>query len=86
MLEQHRLPIDRIHVPVKRVRTLDPAKVAALAEDMLEHGQKVPIRCRVDGKGPEMRYVLIEGYHRLEAAKALGEKTIVSYLAQARVF
>jgi len=86
MMEQHRLPIARIHVPVKRARTLDPARVAALAEDILEHGQKTPIRCRVDSKAGKESYVLLEGYHRLEALKALGEDTVVSYLAQARVF
>ena len=86
MLEQHRLEIARIHVPVKRARSLDPAKVAALAEDILEHGQKTPIRCRVDGKAGEERYVLLEGHHRLEALRALGETTVVAYLGQARVF
>jgi hypothetical protein len=30
------------------------------------------------------RFVLIEGLHRLEAAKALGEKTIVGFLVDAR--
>jgi hypothetical protein len=35
---------------------------------------------RFDGK----RYVLIEGLHRLEAMKWLGETTIESYLVQAR--
>jgi ParB-like chromosome segregation protein Spo0J len=30
------------------------------------------------------RFVLVEGLHRLEACKALGEKTIVGYLVDAR--
>ena len=85
MLEQHILPLARIRVPVKRVKTLDPEKVAALAEDMLENGQKTPIRCRKDPKSAEPAYILIEGYHRLEAARALGEETVVAYLVQARV-
>ena len=85
MLEPRRLPIAKIHVPVKRVKTLQPDKVEALAEDMLEHGQKTPIQCRVDRKGAEERYVLVEGFHRLEAARALGEETIVAYLVQARL-
>ena len=84
MLEQHRLPIARIHVPVKRVRTLEPTKVEEIANDMLEHGQRTPIRCRLDVKDGETRYVLVEGYHRLEAARSLGEETIVGYLVQAR--
>jgi hypothetical protein len=41
---------------------------------------KRPIRVRVDGA----RFVLVEGLHRLEAAKALGEKTIVCFLVDAR--
>lgn len=81
MLEKKRLPIDSIHVPVKRVKTLDPEKVEALANDMLEHGQKTPIRVR---QGND-RFVLIEGYHRLEALRALGEDTIDGYLVHARL-
>lgn len=81
MLEKKSFPIDEIHVPVKRVKTLDPAKVEALATDMLENGQKVPIRLR-QGTG---RYVLIEGYHRLEALRALGETTVEAYLVHARL-
>ena len=30
------------------------------------------------------RFVLVEGLHRLEACKALGEETIIGYLVQAR--
>ena len=85
MLEQHQLPTQKIHVPVKRQKTLDPDKVQALAEDMLENGQQTPIRCRLDTKGKEPKLILVEGYHRLEAARALGEATITSYLVQARV-
>ena len=85
MLEQHRLPIESIRVPAKRARTLEPAKVEALAEDMLENGQKAPIRCRVDPKPGSPGYILVEGYHRLEALRALGEETVTAYLVQARV-
>lgn len=81
MLQKKPFPIDRIHVPVKRTRTLDPARVEALATDMLENGQTTPIRLREDGD----RYVLIEGYHRLEALRALGEETIDAYLVHARL-
>jgi sulfiredoxin len=35
---------------------------------------------RADGA----RFVLVEGLHRLEAAKALGEKTIVGFPVEAR--
>ena len=80
MLQKKSIPIAEIHVPVKRAKTLDPEKVEALANDMLENGQKVPIRVR-QGKG---RYVLIEGYHRLEALRALGEDSVDGYVVQAR--
>jgi ParB-like chromosome segregation protein Spo0J len=73
-------PIDQIYVPVKRVKTLDAERVTALAEAILEDGQTTPIQVR-EGKG---RYVLIEGLHRLEAMKALGEAQIEGYVVQAR--
>ena len=81
MLESQIFPIAKIHVPVKRVKTLDPAKVQQIAESILEEGQTTPIRLRADGE----RFVLIEGLHRLEALKALGEETVIGYLAQARL-
>lgn len=81
MLEKKSYPIENIYVPAKRVKTLDPAKVAEIAEDMLENGQKTPIRLRA-GKG---RFVLTEGYHRLEALKALGEEHVEAYLVHARL-
>jgi ParB-like chromosome segregation protein Spo0J len=74
-------PIAEIYVPVKRAKTLEPAKVEELAESILEEGQLTPIRLRA-GKD---RFVLVEGLHRLEALKALGEETVVGYLVQARL-
>ena len=76
-----KFPISEIYVPAKRAKTLDPAKVGALAEDILENGQKTPIRVR-EGKG---RYVLLEGMHRLEALKVLGEEKVEGYLTRARL-
>lgn len=72
--------LDDIYVPVKRRSTLEAEKVAALAEDMLENGQKTPILVRADGD----RFVLVEGLHRLEAARSLGEETILGTLVMAR--
>ena len=72
-------------MPAKRARTLDAAKVEALAEDMLEHGQTTPISVRADTKDGADRYVLVEGLHRLEALKALGETTVTGFLVQARI-
>ena len=85
MLERHELEIARVYVPVKRAKALDPAKVEALAEDMLERGQQTPIRVRLERRPEGERYVLIEGLHRLEALKALGEATVVGFLVQSRV-
>jgi len=72
--------IDSIYVPIKRKKTLNPKVVSELAESILEEGQQSPIWVR---KG-EKRYVLVEGLHRLEACKALGEETILGLLVQAR--
>ncbi len=80
-MEKHRLLIADIRVPVKRVKTLDDAKVQVLAEDILEHGQKVPISVRVDGE----KYVLVEGLHRLEALRALGEEAVDAFKVRAKL-
>ena len=75
------LSIAEIYVPVKRRNTLDQAKVDALAESILEKGLEAPILVRRDdSKG----LVLVEGLHRLEACRALGEEEIACLLVQAR--
>jgi ParB-like chromosome segregation protein Spo0J len=81
MLEKKSFPIAQVYVPTKRAKTLDADKVLALAEDMLENGQTTPIRLRSDGD----RYVLLEGLHRLEALRALGEESVEGYLVRARL-
>ena len=80
MMRRESFPIADIYVPVKRRAELDPKKVQELAESILEKGQQTPIMVRKDGE----RFVLIEGLHRLEACRQLGEKTIAGYLVQAR--
>ena len=80
-LDDRRIPIDKIYVPTKRRTTLDPAKVVSLAEDILDQGQRTPILVRADGA----RFVLVEGLHRLEAVRSLGETTILALLVQARL-
>lgn len=80
MLTKQPFPIASIYVPAKRARTLDPAKVEEIATSVLEEGQRTPIQVRADGD----RFVLVEGLHRLEALKALGETEIDGYLVQAR--
>ena len=79
MMRREKFPIANIYVPVKRRATLKPETVRQIAESMLEVGQQVPIQVRRDGH----RFVLVEGLHRLEACKALGEETIDGYLTQA---
>ena len=79
MMRTHKLAIKDIYVPVKRRATLKPATVQELAQSILENGQQTPILVRRDGD----RFVLVEGLHRLEACKALGEETIIGYLVQA---
>jgi sulfiredoxin len=80
MMKLENFPVAKIYVPIDRRKTLDPARVAAIAESMLKDGQQTPIKVRADGE----RFVLIEGLHRLEAAKALGEPTIAGYRVDAR--
>jgi ParB-like chromosome segregation protein Spo0J len=80
MLKAKALAIPTIYVPAKRRTTLDLTKVAMIAESILEKGQTTPILVREDGD----RFVLVEGLHRLEACRALGEETILTFLVQAR--
>jgi len=79
-LEDQTFRIEDIYVPMKRRRTIDPVAVNAIAESMLEEGQRTPILVRRDRE----RVVLVEGLQRLEACRSLGEKTIVGLIVQAR--
>jgi sulfiredoxin len=80
MLKREIFEIGNIYVPVKRRATLNPKTIEEIAASMLEVGQQTPILVRQDGA----RLVLVEGLHRLEAAKSLGETTIQGYLVQPR--
>jgi len=80
MLKRETFAIADIYVPAKRRATLEQKRVEEIALSMLDNGQQTPILVRPDGA----RFVLVEGLHRLEAAKALGEKTIVGFLVDAR--
>ena len=80
VLKAEHLPIEKIYVPVKRRRTLKSEVVRQIAESILEVGQQAPILVRAD----EGRFVLVEGLHRLEACKALGETTISGFLVSAQ--
>ena len=79
-MKRESVPIASIYVPTKRRATLNPVTVQQLAESIMDVGQQAPILVRPDGD----RFVLVEGLHRLEACRALGEATIVAYLVQAR--
>ncbi len=79
MMKKEKFPIADIYVPVKRRSTLKPETVREIAQSMLEVGQQTPILVRRDGA----RFVLVEGLHRLEACKALGDETVDGYLVQA---
>lgn len=81
MLEKKLYPIDQIYVPSGKAKTLDADKVQTIAEDIIENGQTTPIRLR-QGKG---RFVLLEGLHRLEALRALGETHVDAFLTHARL-
>jgi sulfiredoxin len=67
-------------VPAKRRAMLDAKRVQEIAESILQVGLQSPILVRRDGE----RFVLVEGSHRLEACKQLGEETVVGYVVQAR--
>jgi len=80
LMQDQVIRVEDVYVPVKRRKTLDAKRVNEIAESMLEVGQRTPILVRRDGDG----FVLVEGLHRLEACKALGEKTIVGLVVQTR--
>jgi sulfiredoxin len=79
-MKRKNIAIADIYVPVKRRATRDQKRINEIAASILEKGQQTPILVRADGP----RFVLVEGLHRLEAAKALGEKTVVCFLVDAR--
>ncbi|WP_292292333.1 ParB N-terminal domain-containing protein [Marivita sp.] len=81
MLQKQSLALTDIRVPAKRAKTLDLAKVQSLGEDILQNGMTIPIQVRKDGTG----FILVEGLHRLEAMRTLGETQIEAYLVRARL-
>jgi sulfiredoxin len=80
MMKREIIPIADIYVPIKRRATLEQKRVDEIAGSILDRGLQAPILVRADGA----RFVLVEGLHRLEAAKALGEETIAVFLVDAR--
>ncbi|MDA9397754.1 ParB N-terminal domain-containing protein [Bradyrhizobium sp. CCBAU 45389] len=74
MSKAESLSIDKIRVPSKSRKTLDPELVRKIAESILEIGQQVPISVRPE----DDQFVLVDGLHRLEACKALGEMSVIA--------
>jgi ParB-like chromosome segregation protein Spo0J len=72
-------PIDKIHVPEKKWKALKPGVVQDLAESILNVGQQDAILVRRE----KDHFVLVDGLHRLEACKALGERAILGLLISA---
>jgi sulfiredoxin len=66
--------------PVERRVTLVRKRVDESPPACSTSASKHQILVRADGA----RFVLVEGLHRLEAAKALGEKTIIGFRVEAR--
>jgi ParB-like chromosome segregation protein Spo0J len=81
MLDKQSIAIEDVRVPLKRKKTLDEAKVQQIAESIIENGQLKPTQVRTDGS----EFVLVEGLHRLEALRALGETSVEAYLVRAQL-
>jgi sulfiredoxin len=80
MMKREPIPIDDVYVPTKRRATLNLKTVDEIAESILQVGQRSPILVRRDGE----RFVLVEGLHRLEACRKLGEATVFGYVVDSR--
>ncbi|MDA9431140.1 ParB N-terminal domain-containing protein [Bradyrhizobium sp. CCBAU 51627] len=81
MSKPESFPIEKIFVPTKRRKDIKPEIVGEIAESILDIGQQAPIFVRTEGD----RLVLVEGLHRLEACKALGETTIMGVVVPAEL-
>jgi ParB-like chromosome segregation protein Spo0J len=81
MMRPEKVKLEDIYVPARFRGTLDLQKLEGLAENMLANGQQTPIQVRRD----KSRYVLVTGFHRLEALRALGSDTIEALIVNARL-
>ena len=81
LMQNQVISVENIYIPAARRKLLDSDKAENIAMGIIEHGQKTPIQVRVDGQ----RYVfLVEGLHRLEACKLLGEEKISAIFVSAK--
>jgi len=76
MMKRETFAIADIYVPTKRRTTLEQKRVDEIAASMLDDGQHTPILVRADGA----RFVLVEGLHRLEAARRSAKKPSSAFL------
>jgi hypothetical protein len=72
-------PIEKIRVPEMKWKALKPEVVQDIAESILDIGQQDAILVRRE----KDHFVLVEGLHRLEACRALGERAIIGRLISA---
>ena len=79
MSEPESFPIDKIRVPEKKRSGLKPEVVQDIAASILDIGQQDAILIRRE----KDHFVLVEGLHRLEACKALGEPAILGRVVSA---
>jgi len=79
LMQSVAVKLSDIYVPARFRAALDPAKLTTLQASILADGMKVPIHVRRDKE----RYVLVSGFHRLEAVKALGSDTVQALIVQA---
>jgi hypothetical protein len=77
--ESQSVPIDKIHVPEKKRKALKPEAIEEIAKSILDIGQQDAILVRRE----KDHFVLVDGLHRLEACKALGERAILGVLISA---
>jgi sulfiredoxin len=80
LMQSVAVKLAEIYVPARFRSALDPQKLQTLTASIGETGVKVPIHVRRD-KDKE-RYVLVSGFHRLEAVRALGQDTIQALIVQ----
>lgn len=79
MSDPQSFPIDTIRVPEAMRKALKPETVEEIAASILDIGQQDAILVRRE----KDHFVLVEGLHRLEACKALGERAIKARLVSA---
>lgn len=80
LLKAVAVKIADIYVPMDRRKEIDPERIQAIAEAILDEAEEDPIQVRRD----KNRYVLVKGVNRLEARRQLGEETIQALIVAAR--